>query len=69
MYKSNFRKMLDKYEAKYGKLFKFNCMLRRFKRRYLASKKKKREESNALTAALRATFTVEPAPYFPDQPH
>lgn len=69
MYKSNFRKVLAEYEAKYRKVFKFNCTLRRFKRRYLTSKKKKAANLKTFHDELRKAFTVEPATYNPDQPH
>ena len=66
---SKFQFQLHRFETKYGKVEKFNRALRRFKRRYLTSKKKKQAESDAFHAALRATFTVAPATYYQDQPH
>lgn len=66
---SKFQFQLHNFEMKYGKVEKFNRTLRCFKRRYLTSKKKKQAESNAIHAALMATFTVAPAVYYQDQPH
>lgn len=66
---SKFEYRLHKFESKYGKVAKFNCAFRRFKRRYLTSKKKKQAESDAFHAAIKATFTVAPAIYYQDQPH
>ena len=69
MYKSNFRKALAEYEQKYGKLFKINCALRRFKRNHLTSKKKKAAKIKAIHDELHKTFTVEPHTYYEDQPN
>lgn len=66
---SMFQAQIHLFETKYGKVAKFNRALRRFKRRYLTSKKKKTAEFEALHSALRATFTVAPATYYQDQPH
>ena len=66
---SKFQFALNKYESRYGRLFKFNCALRRFKRRHFVSKKKQAAAKEALHKVLRESFKVEPAPYYPDQPH
>ena len=66
---SKFEYRLHKFESKYGNVEKFNRAFRRFKRKYLTSKKKKAAEFEAVHAALRATFTVAPATYYQDQPH
>ena len=66
---SKFQYQLHKFEKKYGKVAEFNRAIRRFKRRYLTSKKKKAANIKAFHDELRSTFTVEPAEYYTDQPH